>query len=160
MQGFCSYRSREFPGWVKLEREAVHGDSWCPLRVAKATREERHNALVAQDHFLISAPLFNSSDRSLDAVARFLLLIVASPDGEVVCKNGVSDFVGEVAGNGVDIEQEKVGGGNGSLRHAVDEPSRSAEAPVEKNLELPVPQKSVDPAHNLQWNSAVYQGQE
>ena len=42
----------------------------------------------------------------------------------------------------------------------MDELSRSAEAPVDKNLELSVPQKSMDPAHNLQWTSAVYQGQE
>ena len=42
----------------------------------------------------------------------------------------------------------------------MDEPSRSAQVPVEKNLELPVLQKSVDPAHYLQRNSAAYQGQE
>ena len=42
----------------------------------------------------------------------------------------------------------------------MDEPFRSAEVPVEKDLELPVPQKSVEPAHNLQRNSAVYQGLE
>ena len=109
-KGSAHVDPKEFRDWVKLEREAFHGDSWYPLRVARATREERDNALIAQGNLFLSAPLFNSSERSFDASPSLYLLIVASPDGEVECKNGICDFFGEVIGNGVDIKQEKEGG--------------------------------------------------
>ena len=70
-KGSAHVDPEEFRGWVKLEREAVHGDSRYPHRVARTAREERHNPLIAQAHLLFSAPFFNSSDHLLDAVARF-----------------------------------------------------------------------------------------